>query len=93
MTRPKIPRRIHCRACCPCFKPEGLEKDGLDELKILPEELEVLKLHDVDDLEQKQAAKKMNISQSTFARILQSARKKVALALVEGRIIRLVIDG
>ena len=53
------------------------------------DEFEALKLHDVDDLSQEMAARKMRISQSTFARILLSVHKKIASAIVEGKEIRI----
>jgi len=56
----------------------------------LPDELEALKLYEVDGLEQTKAAKKMEISQPTFARILASANKKVSEALIKGKAIRMV---
>lgn len=89
MTRPKIPRKIRCKACCNCFKPEGAVGEAAS-CKIEADELEALKLHDVDSLEQKQAAKKMGVSQPTFARILTSARKKVAGAIIRGEVINII---
>jgi predicted DNA-binding protein (UPF0251 family) len=50
----------------------------LEEVEFLPDELEAIKLHDVDDLEQIESAKKMNVSQPTFGRILDRAYKKIA---------------
>ena len=44
---------------------------------------------DVDGLEQTKAAEKMKISQPTFARILDSAYKKIADALIKGKAIRI----
>lgn len=61
----------------------------LEEIVLLPDELEALKLHDVDGLEQVPASKKMAISQPTFARILDSAYKKLAQALIQGKAIRI----
>jgi len=61
----------------------------LDEVVLLPDELEALKLYEVDGLEQKKAAEKMKISQPTFARILDSANKKIANAIIKGKAIRL----
>lgn len=61
----------------------------LEEIVLLPEELEALKLYEVDGLEQVQASKKMKISQPTFARILGSANKKVSEALIKGKAIRI----
>ncbi|PIP14842.1 hypothetical protein COW98_02690 [Candidatus Roizmanbacteria bacterium CG22_combo_CG10-13_8_21_14_all_35_9] len=40
-------------------------------------------------MDQTKAAEKMNISQPTFARILDSAQKKVAGAIVQGKAIRI----
>jgi predicted DNA-binding protein (UPF0251 family) len=55
----------------------------------MQDEVEALKLHDVDGLDQNESAKRMKISQSTFARILSSARKKTASAIIEGKTIDL----
>ena len=54
------------------------------------DELEALKLYEVDGLDQIRSAKKMKISQPTFARILGSAHKKVANAMIKGMAIRIV---
>jgi hypothetical protein len=53
------------------------------------DELESLRLCDYKNLEQKEAAKRMKISQATLWRILTSARKKVAGALIEGKAIKI----
>jgi len=71
------------------FKPQGIPMHQLKEVILLPDELEALKLYEVDDLDQTESAKKMNISQPTFARILDSAQKKVAGAIVKGKAIRI----
>jgi predicted DNA-binding protein (UPF0251 family) len=42
------------------------------------------------ELEQEEAAKKMNTSQSTFQRILSSAYKKITEALIEGKAIKII---
>src|SRR4030042_871714 len=60
----------------------------LEEVKLLTDELEALKLVEVEGLEQIEAAKKMKVSQSTLQRILTSARRKVAKALIVGEAIR-----
>ena len=61
----------------------------LEEIMIEEDELEALKLYEVDDLDQTQAAEKMGVSQPTFARILDSANKKMARALIKGKAIRI----
>ena len=72
------------------FKPQGIPLRELEEVVLLPDELEAIKLYEVDGLEQTKAAKKMEISQPTFARILASANKKVSEALIKGKAIRMV---
>ena len=52
-------------------------------------ELEAIKLHDLDGLDQTQAALKMGVSQPTFARILDKAYKAIAEALIKGKAIRI----
>lgn len=71
------------------FKPQGIPLRMLEEVVLRSDELEALKLYDVDGLEQTKAAEKMKISQPTFARILDSANKKIADALVKGKAIRI----
>jgi predicted DNA-binding protein (UPF0251 family) len=52
---------------------------------IEPAEMEALRLVDLEGLSQEQAGKKMGVSRGTIWRLVQSARKKVAQALTEGR--------
>jgi len=61
----------------------------LEEVDLNVDELEALRFWDLNDLEQKEAAKKMKISQITLQRILTSARQKVARALIEGKAIKI----
>lgn len=89
MPRPKIKRRIKFNPTVRYFKPRGIPLVNLEEVSLLPDEIEALKLHDVDELEHKEAAGKMNISQPTFGRVLDSAYKKIAEALIKGKAIRI----
>ncbi len=89
MPRNKIPRRVRFSPEVYYFKPQGVPLRFLEEVEILPEELEALKLYEVDGLDQKNAAEKMEISQPTFARILDKAIKKTAEALINGKAIRI----
>lgn len=84
-----IPRCVRFRPNVRYFKPQGIPLRQLKEIILLPDELEALKLHETDELEQTEAATKMNISQPTFARILDRAHKKIAEALVTGAAIRI----
>jgi predicted DNA-binding protein (UPF0251 family) len=89
MPRPKGPRFLRFNPGVYYFKPQGIPLRLLEEVILGADELEALKLYEVDGLEQTQAAKKMKISQPTFARILSSACKKMASALVSGKAIRI----
>ena len=61
----------------------------LDRVSLAVDELEAIRLKDFESMEQERAAEKMNVSQPTFHRILQSAHSKVADALVNGKAIRI----
>jgi len=89
MARPKKPRRISFDPNVVYFKPRAIPLSELEEVDLSLDELEALRLCDLKDLEQKTAAKKMKISQSTLSRILISARKKVIKALIEGKAIKI----
>lgn len=89
MPRPKIPRAIRFRPDVYYFKPRGIPLHLLDEVILEADEVQALKLHDVDGLDHVASAEKMSISQPTFGRVLNSAYKKVADALVKGKAIRL----
>ena len=86
------PRCKYKTGPCPkvrCYRPEGGPVKGGDEIELNPEEVEALRLKDVKGMDQTSAAKKMGISQSTFQRVLNTARKKISVALFEGKIIRI----
>ena len=89
MPRPRRPRCLSFQPSVYYFKPQGIPLQMLEEIALLPDELEALKLYEVDDLDQIKAAQRMKISQPTFARILESAQKKVAQALIKGKAIRI----
>ncbi len=89
MPRPKKPRRLRFSPDVCYYKPQGVPLRDLKEVVLLADELEALKLHDVDGLNHLQSAKKMNISQPTFGRVLNIAYKKLAQAIVGGKAIRL----
>lgn len=89
MPRPRKPRCLRFRPGVNFFKPVGIPLRHLDEVVLEHDEIEALKLHDVDGLDQIGAAKKMKVSQPTFGRILDSAYKKIANALIKGKAIRI----
>ncbi|MCD6429285.1 DUF134 domain-containing protein [bacterium] len=87
--RPIKPRRVSFDPNVTYFKPRAIPLSMLEEIDLKVDELEALRLCDLENLEQKEAAKKMKISQSTLSRILRSARKKIAKALIEGKAIKI----
>ncbi len=71
------------------FKPAGIPLRALEEVRLSLEEAEALRLKDIEGLEQEEGAEKMNISRPTFQRVLASARKKIADAILGGKAIRI----
>ena len=90
MIRPRKKRFIAFNAHITYFKPRGIPLVELEEVVLSSDELEALRLKNIENLDQTSCAKKMLISQSTFQRLLNSAYKKVSLALVQGKAIEIV---
>ena len=84
MPRPRKRRRLARRPRQLTYKPAGVALNDLRLVRLLHEELEALRLADLEGLNQSQAAESMGVSRSTFQRTLAKARRQVALALVEG---------
>lgn len=89
MPRPRKHRKISFKAKSTYYKPAGIPIRELEEITLIKEEMEALKLKNLEGLEQEEASKKMNISQPTFHRTLTSAHKKITEALVKGKAIRI----
>jgi predicted DNA-binding protein (UPF0251 family) len=85
--RYKKPRNCKCTFKGKAFKPTGVPMDEIGQIPLLREELEALKLCDLDDLTQAEAGAKMGVSRGTIQRMLTIARKKVAKALSKGQAI------
>ncbi|MEW6300725.1 MAG: DUF134 domain-containing protein [Thermodesulfobacteriota bacterium] len=88
MPRPPKCRRVEFLPQVTVFKPAGVPLRGLREEVLTVEELEAIRLKDLEGLEQEECAERMQISRPTFQRVLVSAREKIARALVEGAAIR-----
>ena len=86
--RPKVKKIVSAIPIYAYFKPQGIPMIKLEIIKIDVEELEALKLKDVENLDQKSAAQRMGISRSTFQRLLSSARKKLVSSIIEGKALR-----
>jgi predicted DNA-binding protein (UPF0251 family) len=89
MVRPCKTRNIEQEVEYTCFKPAWVPKSKLERVELLAAELEALRLFNLENLNQQQASEKMQISPSTFNRLIKSANKKITDALVNGKGIRI----
>jgi predicted DNA-binding protein (UPF0251 family)/DNA-directed RNA polymerase subunit RPC12/RpoP len=89
MARPIKLRRIEHIPAIPYFIPSETDIAELPENILKLEELEAIRLKDLEGLEQEECAEKMEVSRPTFQRILLSAREKVADSLINGKMIHI----
>jgi len=89
MVRPRLCRRVNLEPNVTYFKPRGIPLCELEEVILHVDEFEAVRLKDLEGLEQEECAKKMNISQPTFHRLVLSARKKISDAIVNGKAIKI----
>jgi len=91
MGRQTLRRRVGFMPPVSSFTPTGRQLSLIQGVKLTVEELEAIRLKDVEGLELEDCAREMNVSRTTFSRILDSARKSIADALLNGKAI--VIEG
>src|SRR4030065_1058170 len=89
MARPRNCRRVGSIPESTYFKPRGIPLSMLEEVILTVDECEAIRLADLEGLYQEQAAEKMKVSRQTFGRIIESAHKKVAEALVTGKALKI----
>lgn len=89
MPRPRISRRVGFKPNVNYFKPAGIRLAELEDSVLTVDEFEAIRLNDLLGLDQNECAKRMNISQPTFYRLVSSARKRIADALINGKAIRI----
>lgn len=85
MARPFCCRQVASEPESNYFKPRGIPMSSLEEVTMTVDEFEALRLADLEGLYQEQAAERMGISRPTFGRIVESAHRKVADALVNSK--------
>ena len=90
MPRPNKMRRIYGEYGAEYFKPRGRAMSELEEIFLEADELEALRLADLEDRYQNDAAELMGVSRQTFGNIIKRARYKVADALIHGKAIRFI---
>jgi len=87
MPRPRNCRRVGFLPQATYYKPRGIPLAALQSVNLSVDEVEAIRLTDLEGLYQADAAEKMNISRQTLGRILESAHKKIADALTNGKAI------
>lgn len=85
MPRPTKWRKISFVPEYTMFKPCGVPKSKVETIILKLDELEAMRLKDIEGLNQAECAEKMSVSRQTFQNIIDSARKKVTLALTTGK--------
>lgn len=89
MARPKNPRRVAAGPVATYYKPRGIPLSALEEVALDIDEFEAIRLADLEGIYQQQAAEMMGVSRQTFARLIESGRRKVADAVVHGKALRI----
>jgi len=87
LAREKQQREIHFRPTSKYFGPKDIKPN--EDIILLHEEIQAIKLMDLDSMYQEDAARTMNISRPTLARIIKNARIKIASALINGSNIKI----
>lgn len=89
MPRPCCKKNIASSTQQSVFKPAGVPHQTLEEVVLSLDELEALRLADLEGLYHDAAARAMGVSRQTFGRIIESARRKTAEALVGSKALRI----
>jgi predicted DNA-binding protein (UPF0251 family) len=91
MPRPLKCRQIDFSPTVTYFKPRGVGLAFLEEISLALDEIEALRLADLEGLYQADAAARMGVSRQTFANIVARARRKVADALIHGKALKIAL--
>ena len=89
MPRPAKPKLVQESPKSAYFKPRGVPINELEEIVLKIEELEALRLVDLEGMYQEDAAREMGVSRQTIQRMLAEARTKVIDALFAGKALRI----
>ena len=90
MSRPTCCRRVRNSPLAACYKPAGIPVRELEAVVLSLDELEAIRLADLEGLYQEAAATAMGVSRPTFGRILAAAHHKIAKALVGGKLLQFI---
>lgn len=89
MPRPVKCRRVEHLPPYDRYKPAGILCDNNEIMVLSIDELEAMRLKDVEGLSQVECAKHMQVSRQTFQLILEKARKTLVLAITQGYAIQI----
>lgn len=89
MARPVKQRCINCVPATSYFKPVGIPLRELEEIVLGLDELEAMRLTDLEGLYQADVAERMGVSRQTIGNILNSVHRKLADALLNGKALRI----
>lgn len=93
MPRPRKQRRCQAFHGDRVFKPRSIPMSALDQVQLGLDELEAMRLCDVDGLDQEAAGTTMGVSRGTIQRLLQSGRRKMVGALLDSSAIIIHEEG
>ena len=91
MSRPEKERKVSLPPIYTGFKPFGVSGKQLEKVSLSIDEYEAFRLSDYLGMSQDEAASEMEISRSTFTRLIEKARKKISDFIIHGKI--LVVEG
>ncbi len=69
-----------------------IRNDELEEVKLTKEEMEAINLRDVKGYTKRECSKRMEISGKNFQNLIEEARKKISIALIDGKSIKITIE-
>ena len=84
MSRPKNERIVHNPPLFTQFKPIGVNPRMLNSVTLSLDEYEAIRLADYEGHTHAEAADEMGISRSTFSRLIENSRNKMATFIIKG---------
>ena len=88
MARPSKESQVEQLPPVTYYKPAGIPLRDMEEITLTVEEMEAIRLSDVEQLDQAAAGERMGVSRPTFHRIVNRAHQKIAIALWNGQALR-----
>ena len=82
-----MPRGTKCRQICAEYEHKVFSPQNCEHayITVTVDELEAMRLCDLEGIDQEACSKRMGVSRGTYQRILYSARRKVVEALTENQ--------